>query len=304
MRDSEMSAWLKSHVPDTPDGGKVAEHLNELWVAFRSYADPNFVKEFCSGDSDKLRQRYWEMYLGVWLLERDFKLLPHRDAGPDIGVEILGRRIYFEAITPTAGSGDDRVPPLETQPWKPGESLAAKEVPASQIVLRWTAAFHEKARRFKEYLDAKIIQPVDACVIAINSCQTHFFGFDGISGYPAIMEAVYPIGPRQIQWVIDHPEQTSVNLTHRPSIQKSNQSLVETAPFLGDKFPYISAVLATHRNEWHKYSYPIHPIVLVHNVRAAIPIIQKQFPVDTEYRVEILDGAMKILVEPEPLDSE
>lgn len=275
------------------------EHVEGLWAKFKPYADAHFLEELRSGQPGKFQQRYWEMYLGNWLIERGFKLLPPRAEGPDVAIQLPDRRVFFEAIAPGPGDGPDRVPDVEPQPWTPGEKLEAREVPSGPIVLRWTSAFHVKAQKLREYLDSGIIAPTDSCVIAINSCQLGVFGFDGISTFPAAVEAVYPVGPQQVHFTVGQPEKTTVDLKHRPAVEKLNKSTVATTPFMNKEFAHVSAVLATHKDDAHMYCYPGRPLALVHNQHAAVPLAPKQIPVDVEYWAEPVEGGLRIRQDPE-----
>ena len=296
---SEITEWLQGHCPDTKEGQTIFNHLEELWGKFRSYADTNFQEELQCGDSGKFQQRYWEMFLGAWLIDKGFQLLPHRDNGPDITIQLSGLKVFFEAIAPGPGDGPDKVPELKPQLWEPGVKLEARDVPSNQILMRWTSAFYTKAQQFKKYIDSGIISTNDSCVIAINSCQLGPFGFDGISNYPAALEAVYPIGPQQVHFTPDQPSKTTVDLQHRPSIKKSNKSPIKTTPFMNDEFAFISAIIATHKSDAHMFCYPEHPVALIHNLHAAVPIARKQIPADYEYWAEPIDSGLRMRQDPE-----
>jgi type I restriction enzyme S subunit len=296
---NDISKWLETHYPKTEKGLAAIKHIDALWKIFEPFADTNFQAEFQSNEPGKFQQRYWEMHLGCWLLNKGFKLLAHKSEGPDIAIQLPDRKLFIEAIAPGPGSGPDKVPDITPQPWKPGEKLEVREVPSKQIILRWTAAFHVKAQCIQKYHEAGIITPKDSCIIAINSCQLGAFGFDGISTFPAAVEAVYPIGPQQVHFTIGQPEKTTSDLQYRPEVEKLNKSTVTTTPFMGKNFSYVSAILAAHRNELFMYCQPEQSLVLVHNQHAAAPIIRKELPVDIEYWVEPIDSGIRIRQDPE-----
>jgi hypothetical protein len=50
---------------DDSTGRKIRLALEELWSRFEPYADKQFIKEF----GRHVEERFWEMYLGVRLLE-------------------------------------------------------------------------------------------------------------------------------------------------------------------------------------------------------------------------------------------
>lgn len=296
---SEITGWLTQHYPETREGKTISSHLEELWTKFHPYADTNFIEELESSDSGKFHQRYWEMFLGAWLIDMGFQLLPHNNEGPDIAIQLNDRKVFFEAIVPGPGDGPDKVPELIPQVWEPGVKLEAKDVPSNQILMRWTSAFHTKAQQFRKYIDSGIVSGKDSCVIAINSCLLGHFGFDGISSFPAALEAVYPIGPQQVHFTQNQPEKTTVDLQHRPSVEKSNKSPIKTTPFMSDEFGFISALIATHKSDAHMFCYPGRPVALIHNLHAAVPIARKQIPADYEYWAEPINGGLRMRQDPE-----
>jgi hypothetical protein len=96
---------LKAAAEDST-GGKISLGLEKLWNRFGPYADKQFIKEF----GRHVEERFWEMYLGVRLLEgrkalRKKDKLPkaERDEGPDFCIQKGRRRIWVEAIAPSPG---------------------------------------------------------------------------------------------------------------------------------------------------------------------------------------------------------
>lgn len=275
----------------------IPKEIMGLWSRFEPYADSDFISELCSDKTDKFQQRYWEMSLCCWLLDRGMRLLPSKGKGPDITIQTDTNKIFIEAISPTPGDGGNRIPNL-VQDLKDGRSHGVYSVPHTEILLRWTAAFKEKANKFQQYIDEGLITEGDVCVIAINSCQLGPFGFDGISGYPAILSAVYPIGPMRIRFPADNPSQVTKDNEYRPFVKNANQSEVSTTPFLDNQYSRISAVLATHRNEYWKYQVPISPLVLVHNLLANPVLPPKCLPVDHECWTERTHMGIEFHIDP------
>lgn len=291
---SKLSTFLNARYPwQNSKRDAVVKHIEDMWTKFEPHADAHFIPEISSGDEGKFQQRYWEMLLGCWFLDQGLRLLPHRDKGPDLIVEYNGSRIFFEAVAPGPGTTADRV--QELVPQRLGEEpLKVNRVPDKEMLLRWTTAFHEKFKRFFEYLQGGIVQPSDACVIAINSAQINpFFGFRGISTYPAALETVYPIGCQQVTFHLEQPEKTTTGLQYRPAIEKANKSQVATTPFINPEYAMISAVLATHKDDNHILNSP-KPYILVHNLLARNPIPHGLLPVGSEYWLEQGEAEYKI----------
>ena len=66
----------------------------EMWQKFEAWADPNFPEQF----SQHVRARFWEMYLGVRLLEKYFHLVPKKFSDcPDFHILLEGKHLWIEA---------------------------------------------------------------------------------------------------------------------------------------------------------------------------------------------------------------
>jgi hypothetical protein len=65
--DPDASQGFKNlkAAPAGSEGAKIREGLEKLWKRFELYADKEFIKEFGRHPDE----RFWEMYLGVRLLE-------------------------------------------------------------------------------------------------------------------------------------------------------------------------------------------------------------------------------------------
>jgi type I restriction enzyme S subunit len=145
--DGPASDLAYVNTRDHPRGADSKTFVESLWKRFYPYADSHFRQDA----RNHLLQRFWEMYLAVMLLDKGFKVSKHGHNGPEFWAQIDGRRVWFEAVAPTAGTGPDQVPELVA-----GEE--ATEVPDEQILLRFTNALAEKR---KCYMDA-----VAKCIIA------------------------------------------------------------------------------------------------------------------------------------------
>ena len=284
-----LSRWLKTRYPSNCEwDNSIRTHTAFLLRRYKKYADSHFLHEFCSGKEDTFRQRYWEMFLGCWLIDNKLELLPHQDKGPDFAIKLADRNILIEAIAPTIGDKENRVPEIKPTQW--GQAAIAQDVPLNQILLRWTTAFQTKAKIFNNYITQGTVSSSDICIIAINSCQLGSFAFTGISSYPTALETVYPVGPRQAHIPENSTEKIRYDIQYRPQITKANKTTILTTPFLSSEYTHISALLATHTDERGGNS----PIILIHNLNAKVPLTRGAIPVETEYWVELNNTDLKI----------
>ena len=167
---------------DEPRNAQMKKLAQEMWQKFATWADPNFPEQF----SQHVHPRFWEMYLGVCLLENNFQLVPKKSSdGPDYHILLNGKNLWIEATAPEAGSGNDAVPSIfEHDKFHP--------VPEDKIILRFTNAIAEKLKKREEYLKKRIIDANDAYVIALNGVGIQMTLFEG--PMPAIIKSVYPAG--------------------------------------------------------------------------------------------------------------
>lgn len=214
---------------DSPQAIGCKHFVEELWRDYQPYNnDPNFLT-----DAPKhFHQRFWEMYLCVTMLRRGFVVEKAGSKGPEFSITIDGRKIWFEAIAPEAGTTDDRVPEIEFG--KGGW------VPADQVLMRYTSAL--KAKLSKYQIDRQeIISENDIYIVAINSNKIPhaYFG----SFLPYHVQAFLGIGPLTV--AINPETQKMVDIYSQPrsEVKKKNNSPVSTQPFLDPAYCGISAVI-------------------------------------------------------------
>ncbi len=283
---SHLTRWLSKL--DTNSREKRIANFLALLEQYKPHADNHFLTELCNGKDCTFAQRYWEMYLFTLCTANGLTVLPHTKKGPDIAIQHptdTSRKIFIEAIAPTRGEGPNEIPRLISSP---PDRVVLQDVPAPQILLRWTSAFKDKTEKFKEYRKSRIVSENDYCVIAINSCLWKEWNFNGISNYPAILEALYGVGPSQMN--INSGE---TDKTYRPKIQTNNNSSVSTVPFLEDNANFISAVIAGCIDLEDESVNPL----LIHNLKARNRISKGLLPVKEEYSPVLESGQVFLIHE-------
>jgi hypothetical protein len=142
------------------------EWLKRLWVAYKPYADDNFLIELKS--SGKFNERTWEMYLASVFLSQNFTLNQKSAEGPDLHLSLGGKDIWIEAIAPGLGEVD---PAAERPVLTPGVLYSRggdMEVMNRPKILRLTAAVSTKREAYKRNLGKGIIKENEPYVIAVN----------------------------------------------------------------------------------------------------------------------------------------
>ena len=215
-------------VRDRPDAEHFRAEIETLWQDYRPYADAKFREEA----TRHFHERYWEMYVAVALLRKNFELTKHGDAGPEFSFSLNGRRVWVEAVAPTGGDGPDAV-----KSYGPKQPM----VPVEQVLLRFTNAFETKRRCYVNAVNKKIISPDDAYVIAVNSRGVPHGSYSGT--IPFYIQALLPIGPLTL--ILNAKTMRAVDqyYQHRPEVEKMSQAKVSTRWFLEATSVFCSAVL-------------------------------------------------------------
>lgn len=242
----------------------------ELWQEFSDYAldEPNFL----SNAKAHFHAAFWEMYLGVALHRSG--LYPQRKGceGPDFLVCTNGQRIWFEAVAPKAGDGNDGVPPIIPL----SEGGGFQRVPTDQMILRITNAVSKKQRQFQKAINDEIAEASDGLVIAING--------HGIRNMPEfnpcelLLESFLGYGGERCSFAKDADGNIDVQSEpfYRTEILKKSEASVPTTGFLSDEAASVSAVLYSdsHVGDARREPRPTlgADFIILHNPRAAIPI--------------------------------
>jgi hypothetical protein len=237
-----------------------------LWDTYERYADPEFLNEI----RDTFDPRYWEMYLTTSLIDQGFKVVCPKP-GPDVGITFEGRRIWFEATSPSRGAdgAPDQVP--EVKSTRLGETPIVDDVPNEKIVLRYLNSISEKYdRQYAGWLKAGTVKPEDAFVIAINPRR---LGHDYADISPArVLQAAFAIGSPYV--AIDRATLKAVDagFQFRDSIAKASKALVKTGVFHQDKYTGLSGLICSRVDAANRPDRMGDDFQLVPNPQAAVPL--------------------------------
>jgi len=257
----------------------IRRHTNQLWGKFEPYADKHFLEEFRRNPD----QRFWEMYLGCCLLDKDIKLKERqKQKGPDFCFEANSKMAWIEAITPTAGQegSPDYIPELICS----SEVTVAQEVPRDKIILRFRAALDEKEKKFRAYEKDGTIRKDDIKIIALSSGAIRGHSMSGTQ--PFILSAVFPIGHPYV--ALDGKTGKVVERGHgfQSAVTKANGAAVETLFFTGPSHSDISAVIYSDADIGNPRSQLGDDLLVIHNPLAANPLPRGLLPCASEYWAE------------------
>jgi len=259
----------------------VREYYLNLWVDHKAagLADSHFVSELTGSSTEKFWQRVWEMALGRHLRACGHQITTRSDGYPDYYFDAGRQRVWVEAVSPSPGPDLPRHW-THSDPHQP----SCGATPNKEMLLRWTAAFKEKAQKCAEYRRKGIVKPTEAFVIAIDGTQlSKFPDTCGISGFPFVVEIVFAIGPRAIS--IDRETGIGSSFqTVETSVENRNKAPVPKGQFFSAEFSGISAVLgcyaASGRNS--PGNTGILPVQVAYNPRASCSLVPGQFGAGAE----------------------
>lgn len=217
-------------IRDLSQAADCKRFVEELWQDYELYSDTNFL----SNARNHFHQRFWEMYLCVTMLKRGFVIeKANGSQGPEFSISIEGRKVWFEAIAPEAGSTEDRVPEVEIG--------KGNSVPTEQVLMRYTAALSAKLRKYQCDRKKGIISENDGYVVAINSNKIPHAFLGSILPYH--VQSFLPFGPLTIAINTKTREKVDEYFQYRGEVTKKNNSPVPTQAFLDPAYCGISAVI-------------------------------------------------------------
>lgn len=255
---------------DAPRNSALKARAQQLWRTFEPFADSQFRKEFAL----HLHPRFWEMYLGAWLVQNEYGLQPRKNReGPDFHIRRDDRSVWLEATAPDEGAGPDAVPSIY-------EGRGHEPVPEDLMVLRFTNAISQKAARRDQYVRDGVIPAEDPFVIAINGRGIPMTIFD--APLPAIIKSVYPFGQYSITLRVDTLETVRAGYHRRDEVTKKSGSTVATTAFLDPSTAGVSAILYSSAALWDPPPSPGHEFLFIHNSVAVAPLHRGYFHVGKE----------------------
>ena len=211
FKNDEPTDPAYKNIRDAKDGPlyRARSHCEYLWIFFERHADPEFCKELRSN----FQARYWEMFLTVSFILAGYEVTCPKP-GPDVGIMFKGRRIWFEAVSPTPGQSDS--PDYIARP----VDGSVSDVPNDKMVLRYLNSISEKyERQYANWIAKGYISKDDAFVIAVNPRNIPFEYAD--TEPPRILQAVYTVG--NLYAVVDRETMkiTSTGYHFRGHIEKT-----------------------------------------------------------------------------------
>ncbi|MES2255510.1 MAG: hypothetical protein V4559_10765 [Pseudomonadota bacterium] len=257
-------------------------HLLRLLTEYADsgLAPPHMIEEIETGEEGKLWSHLWEAMLYRHFTAQGYELRnrsgPGGQNGPDFRFDRDGKTIWVEAVVPSP----EGIPEEYLTPVKPGEFKLGSKIDQPRV-LRCTSAIADKKAKFQEYHTKGIVGPRDCAVIAVNICRLSDIDPDGngISQYPLVMEALYPIGPIAVPI---NPDGTLGKAENMPrfELSKATGRTIGTGYFLDPAYSGIAAVIQGHQRDMLDRVFVL---TTVHNPRATVPLPRGLFGAYREF---------------------
>ncbi|MBU7583504.1 MAG: hypothetical protein KAF91_11445 [Nostoc sp. TH1S01] len=246
--------------------------IEEMWLSYEQYADTNFLEQ----SKIDFNQRIWEMYLACSLIFQGLSI-DSKDEGPDILIDTGELKIWIEAVAPKPGQGVDAVSQMEFG--------VLRNVPDEKIKLRYLSAIKEKYnKKYKNYLDKKIVKPEDCYIIAINGSSIPSARRE--REIPRIIRSVLPFGNESINIDTESGMPIKRFYQYQDSSRKQSGSLVSTDIFLKSEYSGISAILFSCMDVLNRPNKFGDDFVLFHNPLATRQLPQAFFKLGREFWVD------------------
>lgn len=232
--------------------------IEELWPRYRGLEDQHFLEDART----HFLERFWEMYLGVTLIDHGLALTRVGEAGPDFSFQYGDMNVFVEAVVPGPGNGVDSVDEPEVN--------TATEVPTDRILLRFTNSVDTKRKQFQAAIAAGICGRDAGYVVAFNSCGVPHAAHGNT--LPYFVQALLPIGAPTLVLNRGTGKVVDSYYAHRDTVAKASGAPVSTALFLDAAYSFISAAISSSVDCVNRPAELGADFVVLHNPSAAKPL--------------------------------
>jgi hypothetical protein len=283
-----------TNLRDYPEHQEYRDAVNAAWLEYQSYCpDSEFIKK----SQIHFQAMMWQMFLTVFLIRNNGKLLPTKDEGPDIILKAAdGGPIYIEAVVAEKGTGKDAPVHFEDLPKTDlGDGVlmgpvVTEEFPNKKIIFRIANAIHNKRTQYAKWVADGVVDPNRPFVIAV--CAGPLEGADApYASYGA--RTVYGIGPTVLHIPLNrekrnHGIQTSIKF--QPQYVKESGSSVSADLFLDGKAAEISGIIFTEAHLGGFMNGNGKDFEFIHNCTANTKLDKRAIPIGYDVWVEQSDS--------------
>ena len=280
LNKTENEDGLYAQIRDCSERAEIKKQIECLWEKYRKYApvsEQHFLSEIQK--KDQFKQRWWEMILGVGLLNIGMKIRKKsNEKGPDIIIE-KPPKTYIEAIAPKMGETKDKLPKMQ---WD-----GVSDLPKRQFLLRLTSSFDEKYEKFKQYIKKGLVSANDICIIAISICDLDQYG--SLMDFPCDAPLQFLAGAGNLAIPISSKGKGDSFVRFTPVLEKANRSPVKLDYFFSTDYSEISAVIYSNVDLLNCPDNPEQSFVIVKNPFAKNPIPKGLFKGVKTYKLNSVE---------------
>jgi hypothetical protein len=252
---------LYREIRDCRQRNNTRNQMQRFWAIYKDYAPKNFLDHLQY--EVYFKHRWWEMFLGVGLIDLGFKIeTSDKDYGPDFVINNPTSSINIEAIAPKMGNSCDQLPNMQ---FGVTDLVPIKD----KYLLRLRSAIKEKNEKYKKYIEDGTVQEDDINIIAVSSCSLSQYGSLMDYPVPAIVCILKDIG----DLYIDIETQKS-GFIKKSGVAKTNGVSISTDVFAQMEYSDISAVLYSNTGVLNSPDKPEVSFVMVLNQNAKNKINQ------------------------------
>ncbi|MBK9498585.1 MAG: hypothetical protein IPO06_04225 [Leptospiraceae bacterium] len=233
---------LKNHNIDIEE---IKAFIENLWLEFEPYADRKFKTQM----KKNFHSCYFEMYLANCLIKLGHYKLSSKDSGPDFFINELDA--WVECIATNNGDSKNLDKVKDYNYLNPNVQSTYKDamIPTEKIILRFTNAFDNKEKKFKEYIKEGIVNNNQPCIIAINAAKVNYSRIN--PGYPRILSALFPIGYQYVTLNKESLDVMEKGIKYSSEIIKSNQIGITKLAFTTKEYSHISGIIFSTDDAWN-----------------------------------------------------
>ena len=224
----------------------------------------------------------WELYLRSVFLDAGLSLHRTSAEGPDLCIEIDGRRVFVEAVTVGPGTGANRI-----QHWRDDGAKAGALYPIEGLLLRIRSALDDKLAQIRRWQQSGVLAPDAPVIVALNHGLIVDSDLHDEDGVPAFVKAVLPLGELAILIDPYRPDASSDEIRmHREHVRTAKGAPVSTRLFLEPESAPLSGLLVARQLVWNLRWQAERDLLLLHNWRPTSAFAHGALPVRTEMWLE------------------
>lgn len=269
-------------------GPKMKTNIEEMWSSYKSIAPTSFREKA----QRAFFQRWWEMFIGIFLMESGFKITVARnDAGPDFRFIFQGATFVVEATAPQVSA--PQINGGQNNDSSGNAVVHSRQIPddLNEPILKMTGALRDKMEQRNKWIADNVIAKNDVFIVALSpmGIKTPPWNLLGDLDVTCPFPLMFLSGAGVLKLVYDLTEKKIADrhLSPRNDIEKRPGVNVGVSIFDDPAYPALSAVMYSVADPY----YNKQKVQVFLNPNASTPLPQGVFSnAETWFRTETEDG--------------